>query len=306
MSFSSAAKDELTRIRLKGEAQRRALLCAFVGSIGSVTLGRGALGVRCVTESLASARFFAQLAAGEYGVDASIAVNQHQRLNARTVAVTLSGEGCKSLLIDAGVLSPDGSLMLGSGPHAALTRGEALDRVYLRGVFLACGSVSNPRKGYHLELVCRSETMCRALLPLMEEYGLGGKAVERNGSFVIYIKGSEQIASFLAFVGASGAILELESAMVIKDVRNRANRVSNCEVGNMGKIALAAARQSVAIEALKIDGRLDKLPPALREAAELRMNYPVASLTELAEMAGVSRSVMNRRLIAVEEQAKER
>lgn len=305
MSYSSSAKDELTRLRLKGDAQRRALICAMTGAIGSVTIGRGALGVRCVTESLAAARSFAQLAAAVYNVDASIAVNQHQRLNARNVAVTLSGPGCRELLRDAGVLAPDGALVADGAPPAQLMQGDDTARVYLRGLFLACGSVANPRKTYHLELVCRSEALASAATGLMERYGIRGRSVERSGAFVVYVKDSEQISAFLALIGASGAILELESAMVIKDVRNRANRVSNCEVGNMGKTAQAAARQIVAIESMRSDGRLRRLPPALYEAAELRLNYPEASLSELAEMAGVSRSVINRRLIRIEEAAKE-
>jgi len=180
-------------------------------------------------------------------------------------------------------------------------------KAFLRGVFLAAGSLSDPGKGYHLELVCETREDSRLIRDLMSNFEIGAKTVERKGRFVVYLKEGDQVADFLALIRADISLLNLENVRVLKDVRNNVNRKVNCETANISKTVSASLSQIQAIEKLKLHDRLDGLPYFLKEAAELRLRYPEATLTELGEMMDppVGKSGVNHRLRKLREIAEE-
>lgn len=169
---------------------------------------------------------------------------------------------------------------------------------YLAGAFLACGAMTNPEVGYHLEFHLPHYNLSRDLLALLRELSLAPKITNRKGSHVIYFKESEQIEDCLTRMGATGAALELMGVKILKDIRNNANRVTNCESANIDKTVAAAAAQLDAIRRIEQAGALAALPPELRELAQLRRENPEMSLRELGEALSepLTRSGVNHRL----------
>lgn len=169
---------------------------------------------------------------------------------------------------------------------------------FLRGVFFAGGSITDPLKRYHLELTTSHQQASRELEVLLRESGYPPKSVSRNGSFVTYFKQSDQIEDFLTLIGAPVAAMNVMSAKMEKDLRNSVNRRLNCDSANLDKAVLAAQEQLEAIRRLRAAGWLEQLPDKLKETAALREAHPELSLSELAEAVDppVTKSCMSHRL----------
>lgn len=304
MSFASDVKEELVQLRLKTDGEKRSLLCALTYSAGSMTLGREGLGVQYTTENGAVGELIAQLAAQLYSVEANMRLSESTRLRSRCTVVRLSGAGCRTLLLDSGCLSGEEELTLGHIPDTLVERDDER-RCYLRGAFLGAGSVSDPRKGYHLEIVCRHERFAKELCVLLAEYGLIARSSQRKSAYVTYLKEGERVSDFLTLVGAMNSTLAFEQARVVRQVSGSVNRIRNFEDANMNKAAAAAAAQLVDIEYIQSARGLDTLPPRLREVAELRLNNPEATLSELSELAEISKSGLNHRFAKLSQLAEE-
>ncbi len=301
MSFASEVKEELVRLRLKTYGEKRALLSALTYSAGSMTLGRGGLGIQYTTENGPVGELIARLAAELYEVEAGMRLSEFTRLRSRCTVVRLSGPGCRSLLLDAGCLSGEADeLTLGHIPEALVKKDDDR-RCYLRGAFLGAGSVNDPRKGYHLEIVCRHQRFAEELCALLEEYGLAGRWSARKNAYIAYLKEGEMVSDLLTLMGAMNSTLAFEEARVVRQVSASVNRIRNFEDANMNKAAAAAAAQLVDIEYIESARGLSALSPRLREAAELRLSNPEATLAELSEMAEVSKSGLNHRFARLAE-----
>lgn len=157
---------------------------------------------------------------------------------------------------------------------------------FLRGAFLAAGTVTNPDVEYHLEFSCPSTHLAKELIALLEQTGIEAKCTKRGGVNIVYIKKSESIETLLTLMGATENSLLLMGAKMYKDVRNTVNRRVNFENANIARSAAAARRQTEAIETLRRTGKFDELPPELRELAALRLENPESSTAELVEMLG--------------------
>jgi len=178
---------------------------------------------------------------------------------------------------------------------------------FLRGAFLAGGSVTDPEKRYHLELATSHLQASREVSTLLTEMGFLPRSVMRGANSVIYFKQSEHIEDFLTTVGAPVAAMDIMTAKVDKMIRNGANRAMNCDMANVNKTLDAALEQQEAIQRLQSDGALERLPDKLRQAAELRLQYPELSLNQLAELCDppVSKSCINHRMRKIMEIARE-
>jgi len=177
---------------------------------------------------------------------------------------------------------------------------------FLRGVFFAGGSITDPLKRYHLELTTSHLQVSRELEVLLRECGYPPKSVTRNGSFVTYFKQSDQIEDFLTMVGAPVAAMNVMSAKMEKDLRNSVNRRLNCDSANLDKAVEAAMEQLEAIRKLEEAELLEKQPEKLQQTAALRMTYPELTLSELAAEFDppVTKSCLNHRLRKLVELAK--
>ena len=170
---------------------------------------------------------------------------------------------------------------------------------FLRGAFLAGGSVTDPAKGYHLELTTVHQSVSREAYTLLQEVlAFYPKTAKRGGGQVLYLKQSDQISDCLAYLGASVAAMGIMEAKLEKELNNKVNRRCNCDDANTSKVVEAAQEQLAAIRTLRDRGMLEKLPQKLQQAASLREDNPESSLTELASMLEppISKPAMNHRL----------
>lgn len=187
-----------------------------------------------------------------------------------------------------------------------LLEDECCRTAFLRGAFLAGGSVTDPEKRYHLELDTGHAQASREVATLLTEMGFLPHSVRRGGSSVIYFKQSEHIEDLLTTIGAPAAAMDIMTAKVDKEIRNGANRAMNCDMANVNKTIDAALEQKNAIQRLQENGRLERLPEKLRQTALLRLQYPEMSLSQLAEKCDppVTKSCMNHRMRKLLEEVK--
>lgn len=182
--------------------------------------------------------------------------------------------------------------------NRASVEDECCKNAFLRGAFLTGGSISTPDKGYHLELVTSHYYVARQTETLLMDMDRTPSCLMRRGYHVLYYKDSEKIGDFLSAMGATNASMELMLMKVEREMRNNINRISNCEVANQGKTINAGIKQKMAIQKLKDQGRYDDLPKALKETAELRLQYPDLSLGELCKLfqPPISKPGLNNRI----------
>lgn len=178
-------------------------------------------------------------------------------------------------------------------------------RAYIRGAFLAAGSMSDPGKSYHFEIVCAGERQAEYLKGMMNSFGLEAKIVHRKKTYVVYLKEGSQIVDILNVMEAHIALMELENVRILKEMRNSVNRKVNCETANINKTVCAAVRQVEDIEYIRDTIGLDKLSDGLKDVALTRLANPEAALKELGNLMSVpiGKSGVNHRLRKLSELA---
>lgn len=186
-----------------------------------------------------------------------------------------------------------------------LLTNDCCKRAYLRGAFISGGFVNDPNKAYHLEFVCNDEVSGEMIIELLYDFGVEAKMVARKKYFVVYVKDADTIQDILNVLDAHKALLNLVNARIVKDVRNDLNRRNNCDVANSAKAVTAGSRQIDDINLIKETIGLGSLPESLREIAELRLEHPEDSLTELGDLLDppVGKSGVNHRLRKISEYA---
>lgn len=180
-------------------------------------------------------------------------------------------------------------------------------RAYIRGAFLASGSISDPQKSYHFEIVCRSVRQAVQVQDAINSFGLDAKIVKRKKHQVVYLKEGSQIVDILNVMEAHIALMNLENVRILKEMRNSVNRKVNCETANISKTVTAAVKQMEDIIYIRDKAGLDSLPDNLKEMALLRLEYPDAPLKELGTYLNppVGKSGVNHRLRKISERAEE-
>ncbi len=180
-------------------------------------------------------------------------------------------------------------------------------RAYLRGMFLCGGSVSDPRKGYHLEIVCQKEETADQLCGIFADFEVQARKTERKGRVLVYIKESEAISEALNIIGAHRSLMELENLRIEKDLRNDTNRRVNCDTANIEKMLEASERQLEDIRFLKERGLLGSLPEGLKIMAEIRLENPELKLKDLGALMDppIGKSGVNHRLRRLSKLAEE-
>ena len=302
MSFSTDIKRELVRAEEPKKCCMLAEIAGFLRLSGTIGLeGGGRYYLKLTTEDPDIARLFVKRMKDYFGADSTLSVGENIPLKKGNLyELTIgSGEGTEMILRETGILVVrQGSNFFSEEVQEHLVKKKCDKRAFLKGVFLGGGTISDPKSGYHLELVCGSPELADDVRRIIGALGLKARVTERRSRHVVYLKDAEQICDFLSFIGADSARLQLENVRILKDAKNRINRLSNFENANMDRAAENAAKQLEAIRTLQDRLGLEALPAALRQAAELRLTHPEASLTELSELAepAVSKSGMNSRL----------
>lgn len=182
--------------------------------------------------------------------------------------------------------------------NLALLESAQSRKSFLRGVFLAGGSMTDPLSGYHMELVTEHVYVARELAALLEEEGFPAGSTVRNGRYVLYFKNSESISDVLTAMGASVSAMQVMNAKITKSMKNSVNRILNCDEANADKTVAASEQQLAAIRRIEDSVGLDSLSTVLRETARLRIDNPELSISQLAELSNppVTKSCLNHRL----------
>ncbi|MBA4496200.1 DNA-binding protein WhiA [Paenactinomyces guangxiensis] len=307
MSFTSVTKKELTQLESKA-CCKRAELSALVRMNGTVQLKQKHFMLDIMTENPSTARYMFSLLKELYQVQPEVLVRKKVRLKKNNVYLIRLTSRANEILSDLCIFHK-GTWERVAGISPELLQEPCCKRAYLRGAFLAGGSVNNPDSAsYHLEIVSTYHDHSEALCRLMNEYHLHAKVIERKKGYVVYIKEGDKIGEFLNIIGAHPSLLHFENVRIMKDMRNSVNRLVNCETANLNKTIQAAMRQIENIRLIDREIGLEQLPERLREVAETRLKYPEVNLTELGELlpgGKVSKSAINHRLRKLDEMAKQ-
>ncbi len=311
MSYSGMVKSELLRNMEYSEEEFLSLLAAVMKVSGTMSISSGMkLKFRIITENAATARFLFRNAKEKLGIELKVYISRGVTLKKRNSYIISFDEmkDTREFLIKCGILAKteDGIVLDASVPYR-FRQDENVKRAYLAGTFLGSGTVSDPEKQYHMEFVTRSPEYAEDLKDLLSGWDIKAGIIERKGSQVVYIKDGEGIADVLTVIGTHTALLEFENTRVMKDMRNRINRIVNCETANLSKTVNASVRQVESIKQISEEYGLQRLPENLREIAEKRLQYPDLSLKELGEMLDppVGKSGVNHRLRKIEKIAGE-
>ena len=306
MSFSSRVKEELSRRIPDARHCRIAEISAILGMCGTVGIHEDSYHIRIYTENVTVARKLFLLLKETLGIRGEILIRQsHTPGRSRAYVVLIrDAENVKRILEACKMIDRDGEIGENySTVRTYILRQDCCRRAFIRGAFLASGSMSDPDRFYHLELVCQNEERAMQLQSILATFGLDAKTVVRKKYYVVYIKEGNQIVELLGLMGADSALMELENIRIVKEMRNSVNRKVNCETANLNKTVSAALRQVADIEYIRDTKGLDFLSPQLEEMARVRLEAPEASLLELGSMleTPVGKSGVNHRLRKISE-----
>lgn len=302
MSFSSEVKEELFTQTGRARHCQIAELAAFIRMCGRVSASPGGrFLVRIHTENAWVAKKSAFLLKKVFKIDPDISVRTHPRVSrpvSYQVLVLRQDQAVKvlqavRLLKQGGTLQEEVPLI-----HSVILQNHCCKRAYVRGAFLAAGSVSDPNRSYHFEIACASEYQAGQLRELIRELGIDAKIVKRKKYYVVYVKEGAQIVDLLGLMEARKSLLKLENVRIIREMRGSVNRKVNCETANINKTVNAAVKQIEDIRYIRDNGGLSGLSNGLDEIARIRLQYPEATLKELGMMLDppVGKSGVNHRL----------
>ncbi|MDU5334779.1 DNA-binding protein WhiA [Enterococcus sp.] len=296
MSFAAEVKKELTGLAVQKNLAQ-AELAALIRMNGSLSLNNHQFVLNVQTENAAIARRIFTLLKEHYGVRSELLVRRKMKLKKNNVYIVRLKQETQKILLDLDIM--DG-VMFQSHIADEIKQSEKKTRAYLRGAFLASGSVNNPETSrYHLEISSIYEEHNQDICDLLNQFDLNARTLERRNGYITYLKGAEKIADFLTLIGATNSMLKFEDVRIVRDMRNSVNRLVNCETANMNKTIDAASKQIENIHFIESTVGLQSLPEKLQEIAELRIQNPEISLKELGEMipsGAISKSGINHRI----------
>ena len=310
MSFSGMVKKELSEHIDKARHCRLAELSAVIGTCGYLKRepdGSDVLMIR--TENEAILRKCFTLLKKTFNIEAVI--SDEKPSSSRRGKVYLAGvPGAEASagILEAVKVLPDGpSGQLRTARNSLITQRDCCRRAFIRGAFLVSGSISDPEKGYHFEIVFPDEKRAEHVQELVRSFGIDARIVARKKSYVLYVKEGSQIVDLLGLMGADTALFDLENIRILKEMRNSVNRKVNCEAANINKTVSAAVKQIDDIRLIENLKGLDSLSEGLSQVARLRLQYPDATLKELGFMLDpqVGKSGVNHRLRRLGELADE-
>ena len=296
MSYASDVKKELTMLEVHfGNA--KAELMALIRMNGSLSIVNKQFVLSVQTENPAIARCIYRLLKQFYDIESELIVRRKMNLKKNNFYIVRLKTGTNEILKDLDRLD---NFQIKETVPLEFLDDDAKVRSYLRGAFLATGSVNNPETSrYHLEIYSLYEDHNDTICEMMNRYGLNARKTERRSGYITYLKEAEKIADFLSLIGATNAMLKFEDIRIVRDMRNSVNRIVNCETANLNKIADASKKQIDNIKLIDAKVGIDKLPQKLQEVAIARLGHPEESLKNLGELipgGPISKSGINHRL----------
>ena len=302
MSFSSDIKQKIISRGANIEdldCCMQAELLGVLRMVLGVTFDNDAITLSFSTENIIFAGYVCDLLAEFYDIEMCGECSSNSNRMIFSATFDIHSEVVNELLSDVGIQIGNKTYWFKS---IAISR-RCCERAFMRGGFLAVGSVTDPEKSYHLEFAFYESMLADEMFELLEKNKIRAKVIDRKKMFVVYVKEFDNITLFFNIIGAHAALLEMENVSVLKEVRNNVNRITNCELANLSKTVASASRQIDCIRVLRERGEFEHLPDTLKEIAELREKYPEYSLTEIGNAMNppLGRSGVNHRLKKLEQ-----
>ena len=304
MSFASQIKKELTSIEVDA-CCNQAEIAALIRMNGTISVSRDRYTLDVQTENAAIARRIYTLIKEIYPYPVEVLVRRKMKLKKNNVYIVRLVKDVANILSELDILHEPYEFVRNISKK--YYKKSCCRKAYLRGAFLAGGSVNNPEtSSYHLEIFNIHKEHNDSLCDLLNTFDLRARVLERRNGYITYIKEAEKITEFLIIIGAHNALFKFEDVRIIRDMRNSVNRLVNCETANLNKTIGAALRQVESIKLIEKTVGIEGIPERLQEIARVRIQHQEASLKELGElMAGgkISKSGVNHRLNKIDELA---
>ena len=310
MSFSGNVKEELSHQIAQARHCQIAELAALISMCGAVVITPGEkYRIKIHTEKIAVARKCFTLVTKTFNIKTDISVRRNLEKGSETYMLVIREHEDALRILQATKLIGEREDAY-SALHIVdpiLVQQPCCKRAFLRGAFLAAGSMSDPNKAYHFEIVCTTVNMAEQLRRMMCSFSMDAKIVARKKMYVVYLKEGAQLVDMLNIMEAHVSLMELENVRILKEMRNAVNRKVNCETANINKTVSAAVKQVEDIRYIQQTIGLDKLSDGLKEMAILRLEHPDATLKELGEISDppVGKSGVNHRLRKIGEIAED-
>ena len=306
MSFAYDTKSELLNVKAD-DCCVLAELSALLTINGNVSISSEGLSVTFHSTNMGVARKVIRSIKELYRVDVEIRSKKQMKLNKNDMYIVIIKNKASRIINELGLMNTSDNIL-----GEPLLVKECCKRSYLRGAFLAAGSINSPKSSsYHLEIHTAEEQDANNITELLNFFHLKAKTLKRKRGYISYIKESEKIADFLRVAGAMNALFSYEDERIKRDFVNSITRVMNMDIANQNKTLLAANNQLRSISVLENMVDIAKLPTSIKEAIELRKKYPESSLVELSEFSEelfnktISKSALNHRFRNITELAEQ-
>lgn len=303
MSFASNTKSELLSLKAD-KCCKLAELSALLTLNGNINLSSNGLRIEFQTTNIQIARKVIKSTKEIYSVEVDILSKKQMKLKKKDIYIIVIRSKVNEIINELGLMNTNENYFIGIDDTVVLK--ECCKRSYLRGAFLASGSINSPiSSSYHLEIHSNTEEHVNALKDLMNYFNLNTKVSKKKRGYIAYIKESEKISDFLRVVGAISALFEFEDERIKRDFVNSITRVMNMEIANQNKTLEAANKQLRSISVLENMVDISKLPTSMKEAIELRKKFPESSLNELSDLSfetfnkRISKSALNHRFRSI-------
>lgn len=301
MSFSSSVKDELVRHVGNARHCKIAEIAAIINMCGKVHIVGDKVSLKVQSENPAVARKYFTILKKTFNINVEIMIRRNRQLKKNhvySVYITDAANAIKVLKATHIISETEAGYVLHHHISPLVVATTCCKRAYIRGAFIASGSLSDPEKTYHLEFVNLYESHGRDLMALINGFDMDSKMIQRKKYFVVYLKEGRQIVDLLNIVEAHVALMELENLRILKEMRNNVNRIVNCETANLNKTVSASVKQLDDINMIDEHMGIHQLPENLEQVAIARRENPDASLKELGQMIepSVGKSGVNHRL----------
>ena len=310
MSFTSKVKTELADRISNAKHCRVAEIAALISMCGNVSIDEfDNYKVYIQTDTEVTAKKFRELLWKSFHIDTDVEEKDKQLSHSKKTYIVEIKKNDDALLIlnETKIMNSQNEIeeQMNLGKNEILKK-DCCKRAYLRGAFLAAGSISDPEKSYHFEIKCTNENKANQIVDILKSFGVDAKTIERKGKYVVYLKDSEKVVDALNIMEAPVALLEVETIKVDKEMNNMVNRQMNCDLANTNKTVDAAQRVIEDINYIEEEVGLSYLPEKLQQIARIRVENPDASLQEIGDMMvpALGKSGVNHRLRKISEIAK--
>ena len=263
-------------------------------------------GIKITIENNCVARKIFKLFKEVYDINAGITVRRRYGFNNNLIYMINVNHNCDNILRDLSIFDKEGIYL--DYPKEYLIGDNDDMRAYLRGLFMSCGSVNDPKTSrYHLEFVVDSSNYANFVNDCLNDYSLNSKIIKREKNYMVYVKEAEKISDFLRLIKAYNGVMYFEDIRIYRDHKNMTNRLNNCEQANIDKIFITASKQINDIKKLEEYDMLDVLDDKIRVVMDYRLKYPEASLSELSEIitketgSKITKSGLNHRFRKIKE-----